>query len=208
MALPTSVDQYMLDGCMRCKYGATPQCKVHTWQACLEALRGMALSHGLTETVKWGVPVYMHQNKNVLLISALKGYCLLSFFDGVQLKDPHAILEKSGENSNIWRIVKFTTLSQIESQESAIHDLIKQAIAITASGKKSIKPPPPTIELPEELKLQFKKNKPLEKAFFALTPGRQRGYLLFFSSAKQTATRIARIEKSIPSILAGKGYME
>lgn len=208
MALPTTVDQYMLDGCMRCKYGATPQCKVHTWQDCLEALRGIVLSHSLTETVKWGVPAYMYQNKNVLLISALKGYCMLSFFDGVQLNDPHKILEKSGENSNIWRILKFTALTQIESKESAIHELIKQAIEHTASGKKSIKPPPSSIELPDELKLQFKKNKALEKAFFALTPGRQRGYLLFFTSAKQSATRTNRIEKSIAAILAGKGYME
>ncbi len=208
MALPTTVDQYLTVGCMRCKLGGTPQCKVHTWQAELEALRTLALSHSLTETIKWGVPVYTLNNKNVLVVSALKAYCMISFFEGALLNDPKKLLSKAGEHSQAARLIQFTSLEQILKQEATLHNLIKQAIENAKAGKKSEKTNDSTPAPPAELLQQFKKNKSLEKAFYALTPGRQRGYLLYFTSAKQSATITARIEKFIPKILSGKGQLD
>ena len=208
MALPTTVDQYLTTGCMRCKLGGTPQCKVHKWTEGLEALRTLALQSGLTETIKWGVPVYTLNNKNILVISALKDYFMLSFFEGALLTDTKQLLSKAGEHSQAARLVKFTTLSEVLLHQETLHDLVQQAIENTRSGKKSEKTKESTPALPNELLQAFQKNRALEKAFYALTLGRQRGYLLHFTSAKQAATRTSRIEKCTPKILEGKGFQE
>lgn len=208
MALPTTVDQYLTFGCMRCKLGGTPQCKVHKWTEGLEALRTLALQSGLTETIKWGVPVYTLNNKNILVISALKDYFMLSFFEGALLTDTKQLLSKAGEHSQAARLVKFTTLSEVLLHQETLHGLVQQAIENTRLGKKSEKTKESTPALPNELLQAFQKNRALEKSFYALTPGRQRGYLLHFTSAKQAATRNSRIQKCTPKILEGKGFQE
>lgn len=201
------VDHYLIDGCMRCKYGATPQCKVNTWRIELETLRQLLLESELTEDVKWSVPCYTLNNKNVVILTAFKDYACLSFFKGALMKDKEGLFEKHGESSQVFRLLKFTSPDQIVKQKKVIATYLKEAIEIEKSGKKvelvkNLEP------IPEELLEMFKKMPDLKKAFFALTPGRQRGYIIHFSQPKQATTRIGRIEKQIQKIMAGKGFFD
>lgn len=197
------VDQYLIDGCMRCKYGGTPQCKVNDWKEELVMLRHIVLDSGLTEEIKWGVPVYTHNGKNVVTVSALKDYAAIGFFKGVLLTDSQKILSQQG-NLQSDRLVKFTDVHQINKLEDVLKTYIAEAIAIEESGKKvEFKKNPEPI--PEELLQVFENDPALEKAFFALTPGRQRGYIIYFSQPKQAQTRLGRIEKYKQQILNGVG---
>ena len=198
------VDQYLLDGCMRCKYGGTPKCKVNNWINELEELRKIVIKSGLVEELKWGMPCYTSNNKNILMISAFKDYACISFFKGVLLKDKEKLLVAHGENSQSVRIIKYTNSDQIIQQTRLIKTYIKEAIEIEKLGLK-IEHRNNELVLPEELINQFKKNARFKKAFNGLTPGRQRAYNLFFSAAKQAATRETRIEKYKKQILDGKG---
>lgn len=203
-----NVDLYFIDGCLRCKFGATPACKVNTWIDVLESMRIILLESKLEETCKWGMPCYTYEGKNVAMIAAFKESCTISFFKGVLLKDPKNILSAAGEDSQVYRQFRCTSVKEVTKNKSAIKDLLKQAIEIERSGAKV---PLKKIEehpVPEELKARFKKQPALEKAFKALTPGRQRGYLIHISQAKQAATRLARIERCIPAIFEGKGLNE
>jgi uncharacterized protein YdeI (YjbR/CyaY-like superfamily) len=198
------VDKYLLDGCMRCKWGATPQCKVHSWRTELETLRQIALESSLTEEIKWGVPCYTLAGKNVVMISALKDYVCMSFFKGILLQDVHQIFTKQGENSQVWRILKYTQLEQIVAHSKLIKAYITEAIEVEKSGQKievqkNIEP------LPEELLLVFEDEPALQKAFYALTVGKQRGYIIYFSQPKQATSRFNRIEKCKAKILNGEG---
>lgn len=198
------VDQYLLEGCGRCSLGGTPDCKVHSWQDELKHLRRIVLDCGLTEELKWKVPCYTYQGQNVLMVSAFKDYACISFFKGSLLKDTQAVLEKPGENSQAVRLWKFTDATRIVKMEATIRTYIFEAIEIEKAGLKvKFKNSPEPIL--EELLVKFKLNPELKKAFEALTPGRQRGYILYFSGAKQSATRTARIEKHSEAILIGKG---
>ena len=131
----SKVDKYLIDGCMRCKYGGTPQCKVLNWVEELELLRQIVLETGLTEEIKWGVPVYTHNGKNVVTINALKGSANIGFFKGVLLTDPHKILQQQG-NLQSDRIIKFTNSKDIEKVKDALKEYILEAIVIEESGKK------------------------------------------------------------------------
>lgn len=202
-----NVDQYLIDGCLRCKYGATPQCKVNRWRSELETLRAIVLQTGLTEEIKWGMPCYTDKGKNIVTVSAFKEYACLSFFKGALLKDALGILQKHGENSQSFRTLKFTDVSQILPLTETILAYIQEAIAIEQSGQK-ISYKPQSTPIPEELLTAFTEDEGFERAFKALTPGRQRGYILHFSQAKQSTTRINRIEKSKEAILLGKGLNE
>ena len=197
------VDQYLLNGCMRCKYGGTPQCKVHLWTTELQLLRRILLQTELTEEIKWGVPVYTYQGKNVVTISALKGAATIGFFKGVLLKDPHHILSQQG-NIQSARMIRFTQANDILQKESVLKAYIQEAIALEASGQKVIltKNPEP---LPPELLEAFENDPAFRKAFFALTPGRQRGYIIHFSQPRQSQTRLGRIEKYKAQIMNGEG---
>ncbi len=198
------VDQYLIDGCMRCKFGGTSACKVHNWQIELATLRQIILESGLTEEVKWGVPCYTFVQKNILLISALKNYCCLSFFKGSLLKDTHNILLKQGENSQIARIIKYNNTAQIVEQQAIIKKYILEAIELEKTEQKvTLKETPQP--LPDELLHKFSELNGLKQAFFALTPGRQRGYIIYFSQPKQSQSRINRIEKCVEKILNGEG---
>jgi uncharacterized protein YdeI (YjbR/CyaY-like superfamily) len=190
-------------GCMRCKFGGTPACKVHKWTEILEYLRQIALESGLKEEVKWGAPVYTHQGKNIIAIGALKNFATLGFFKGVLLRDPEGILQQQG-NLQSDRIVKFTQVEDVERLESTLREYIKEAVAIEESGQKVTfqKNPEP---IPEELLEAFDAAPVFRNAFYQLTPGRQRGYIIHFSQPKQASTRTSRIERYKEQILAGIG---
>ncbi|MFY0673015.1 MAG: DUF1801 domain-containing protein [Bacteroidia bacterium] len=199
------VDNYLVEGCMRCELGATPNCKVHKWPKELVRLREIANNCGLTETFKWSVPTYTSNGKNVLIIAAFKHFASIEFFKGALLKDDNKLLKTPGENSQAGRRLQFTSISEIENREDIIKAYILEAIEIEKSGakieyKKELPP------FPQELLDRFGFEPEYKKAFEALTPGRQRGYLIHFSQPKSAAAKLRRIEKMKPLIFAGKGW--
>lgn len=202
------VDHYFTDGCGRCPLGGTPECKVHNWTEQLRYLRNLILECGLTEELKWGVPCYTWKNKNILILAAFKDYCSISFFKGSLLQDTASLLDKPGENTQGARMLKFTELTEIAPLEPAIKAYIFEAIEIESAGLKVDYKQKEELVYPEELKVRLAADQALNAAFEALTPGRKRGYILHFNGAKQAKTRETRIEKCIPKILAGKGWME
>jgi uncharacterized protein YdeI (YjbR/CyaY-like superfamily) len=201
--LNPGVDKYLIDGCMRCKYGGTPLCKVNNWREELEMLRQIVLETGLKEEIKWGAPVYTHQGKNIISVAALKQSANIGFFKGVLLSDDHKILNQQG-NLQSDRIIRFTRLEEIKKLESTLKSYISEAISIEENGQKVTfqKNPEP---IPEELLQVFEQDAILKKAFYALTPGRQRGYIIYFSQPKVPQTRMGRIEKYRQQILNGIG---
>lgn len=198
------VDNYLKSGCGRCPLGGTPECKVHNWTGELRLLRDIVLESGLTEEVKWGAPCYTLDGKNVVMISALKEKCVLSFMKGGAMDDPHNLLEKPGPNSRIGRIISFTNQDSIIQNATLLAEYIAQAIDLEKRGV--VVPKSQEMEpLPEELEAFFEEDSIFQDAFYKLTPGRQRGYILHFSQPKQSKTRISRIEKHLPNILNGIG---
>lgn len=203
--MKSEVDLYLEEGCGRCSYYQTPQCKVHSFPNELRELRKIVLETELQEEYKWSQPCYVLGKKNVLIITAFKNYAAISFFKGSLLNDPEGLLVKPGESSQAGRFLKFTSVKEIRNQLPQIRDFINQAIEIERSGKKvEFKKNPEPV--PAELKAKFKEMPDLKKAFEALTPGRQRGYIIHFSQPKKPETRISRIEKCIPKIMDGKGF--
>lgn len=179
--------------------------KSKNWKEELTKLRSIVLSCGLIEEVKWYQPCYSFNGTNLIILGSFKEFCTLSFFKGVLLKDKQKILEFAGENTQSAKIVKFTNVNKINELETTLKDYINEMIELEKSGAKVTFKKIEEQKLPEELEGIFNQDKDFENAFKALTPGRQRAYLLHFSSAKQSATRIARIEKVKPQIFAGKG---
>lgn len=202
------VDHYLAEGCGRCPLGGTPNCKVHNWPEELKALRTIVLDCGLQEELKWGVPVYTFQKKNIVVVAALKEYCSLSFFKGSLLSDTSNILSQPGENTQSARLIRFTNVKEIVKLKSILKAYIFEAMEIEKAGLKVAFKKAEDYSIPEEFQNKLKLMPALKKAFDALTPGRQKSYLLHFSQAKQTKTREARIEKCIPQILKGKGFNE
>ena len=179
--------------------------KAGKWQSAFEKLRNIAVSTELTEDLKWGCPCYTYQEKNIFLIHGFKDYCALLFFKGALMKDPEQILVQQTENVQSARQIRFADLHQISDLENSIRKYIFNAVEIEESGAKVEMKPTRAFEMPEEFRQKMETDAVLKTAFEALTPGRQRAYLLYFSSAKQSKTRESRIEKYIPEILAGKG---
>jgi uncharacterized protein YdeI (YjbR/CyaY-like superfamily) len=206
IALNSQVDKYLIDGCMRCKYGGTPQCKVNNWREELELLRQIVLETGLTEEIKWGVPVYTYNQKNVVSVAALKENATIGFFKGVLLNDKHKILQQQG-NLQSERIIKFTQKNEIIKWKDVLKSYILEAIDVEKSGKKVNfrKNPEP---IPDELLEAFENEPGLKKAFYNLTPGRQRGYIVYFSQPKQSKTRTNRIAKYKQKIFDGVGLYD
>ena len=194
-------------GCGRCSLVGTPECKVKTWNEELHELREIILKNEVKEERKWGVPCYTDNGKNIILLSALKDSATVSFLKGSLIDDVHGLLIAPGKNSQSARYMKFTSVKEIKKAKPIIVDYIKQAVEIEGTGKKVAfkKEDDP---IPEELSIAFKKQPELKTAFYALTPGRRRGYLLHFNQAKQSATRESRIQKCIPLILEGKGLQD
>ena len=178
--------------------------KLKTWKAEMEALRAILHAFPLTEELKWGKPCYTFENSNIIIIQGFKEYCGLLFFKGALLKDAKGLLVKPGENTQGGRLIKFKTVQEITKLKAPIKSYIKEAIEVEKLGLK-IEPMEKELVLPDELLAIFKKNAPFKKAFNALTPGRQRAYNMFFTAAKQSATREIRIEKYKKQILDGKG---
>jgi uncharacterized protein YdeI (YjbR/CyaY-like superfamily) len=178
--------------------------KVKNWQAEMKALRAMLIEFPLTEELKWGKPCYAFENSNIIIIQGFKEYCGLLFFKGALLKDAKGLLVKPGENTQGGRLLKFTSVQEINKLTTTIKSYIKEAIEVEKKGLK-IEPINTELVLPEELLVQFKKSASFKKAFNALTPGRQRAYNMFFTAAKQAATRETRIEKYKDQIMSGKG---
>ncbi|MCE8013219.1 YdeI/OmpD-associated family protein [Billgrantia desiderata] len=175
------------------------------WHDERKRLRAIALSCQLTESVKWGKLCYSAENGNVAMIFGMKDYCALGFFKGSLLKDPERILVAPGEHSQAMRQARFTQLSEIEAQSDVLEAYLLEAIALEKAGAKMDFNEKHELAYPAELQTALDGNAALKAAFEALTPGRQRGYILHFSGAKQSSTRASRIEKCMLDILAGKG---
>jgi uncharacterized protein YdeI (YjbR/CyaY-like superfamily) len=181
--------------------------KAKDWQEEFEKLRMIILDCGLNEELKWGCPCYTFQKKNVVLIHGFKEYCALLFFKGALLKDSKGILIQQSENVQSARQVRFTGVREITKMETVLKAYIYEAVEVEKAGLKVDLKKTEAYPVPEEFKkkLSAKGGAALKTAFAALTPGRQRGYLLYFSAPKQSKTRDSRIENSISKILKGKG---
>lgn len=175
------------------------------WKKEYGKLRSIVLDCGLTEELKWGVPCYTFQNSNIVLIHGFNDYCALLFHKGVLLKDTNNILIQQTKNVQSARQIRFTNLKEIMDKEAVLKAYIFEAIEVEKAGLKVKMKKPKDFKMPDELKKKLDDNPGLKTAFEALTPGRQRGYLLYFSQAKQSKTRESRIEKHIPKIFEGKG---
>lgn len=175
------------------------------WQQEYEKLRKIVLECDLTEELKWGCPCYTFEKRNIVLIHGFKEYCALLFVKGALLKDPKGILIQQTENVQSARQVRFTSAREIVKMKGTLKAYIREAIAAEKSGLKVSLKKTSQFAMPEEFKGKLDEVPALKKAFKALTPGRQRGYLLYFSQPKQSKTRQARVEKSVPQILNGKG---
>jgi uncharacterized protein YdeI (YjbR/CyaY-like superfamily) len=179
--------------------------KAKTWHDEFEQLRSIVLDCGLTEELKWGQPCYTFEKKNIVLIHGFKEYCALLFFKGALLKDPKSILIQQTENVQAARQIRFTNVREIVKMKRVLKTYIYAAVEVEEAGLKVPLKKVTEYAMPEEFQKKLKKNAALKKAFYELTPGRQRGYLLYFSQAKQSKTRESRVEKSIKQILDGKG---
>jgi uncharacterized protein YdeI (YjbR/CyaY-like superfamily) len=178
------------------------------WQEEYERLRTIILDCGLEEELKWGCPCYTYETRNIVLIHGFKEYCALLFFKGALLSDIDGILIQQTKNVQVPRQVRFTNLKEIVRQERVLKSYIYEAIEVERAGLTIKLKKLSDYKIPEEFQAKLNKNRSLQKAFDALTPGRQKGYIFYFSQPKQSKTREARIEKCIPLILKGKGWNE
>lgn len=176
-----------------------------SWQDELTELRRICLDNRLEESMKWGKPCYSFQGGNVAITQPFTFCCALMFFKGVLLDDPAGLLKNVGERSRSAKRIEFFSVEEIKVQEPALIALIERAIEVELSGAKVDFEKDAEVEVPDELQVVLDTDPEFRTAFHALTPGRQRGYLLYFSDAKQSKTRSARIEKSAPRILEGLG---
>ncbi len=221
------VNAYFESGCGRCPKGGTPACKVHRWDRELALLRSWILETGLVEECKWGVPCYTQNGRNLVMLSALNDACVLSFLEGASLKDATGLLEKPGPNSVRDRVIRWRSWEALQGAEVVVKELLQQHIngnpsaqgvqsrKTKGSPKKESHSPEKgsgstegTPDYPLELQTFMQAHPDFAQAFEALTPGRRRGYLLHFSGAAQSTTRLRRIETSRPKVMAGKGMQE
>lgn len=179
--------------------------KAKNWKEEIEQLRSIVLECPLTEELKWGNPCYTHEDTNIVLIHVFKEYAALLFFKGALMKDAKGLLIQQTENTQAARQLRFTNVSEITKLKATIKAYIKDAIAVEKAGLKVEFKKTAEFNMPEEFQIRLDGMPALKKAFAALTPGRQKAYLLHFSAAKQSKTRESRVEKAIPQILDGKG---
>jgi uncharacterized protein YdeI (YjbR/CyaY-like superfamily) len=179
--------------------------KTQKWQEEMEKLRMIILDCGLTEELKWGKPCYTFQKSNIVIIQGFKDYCAIMFFKGVLLNDPNGILVKPGKNTQAGRQVRFTNVQEIVEMEPILKAYITEAIEVEKAGLKVKLKKTKDYPIPEEFQNKLDENPALKTAFEALTPGRQRAYLYYFSTPKQSKTKKSRVEKYIQHILNGKG---
>ena len=175
------------------------------WQEAISKLRNIVLGCGLLEELKWGCPCYSFEDANIVLIHVFKEYCALLLFKGALLKDSKGILVQQTKNVQSARQIRFSNNKEIASMAATLKTYIYEAIEVERAGLKVKLKKTAAYSIPEEFQKKLIKSAALKKAFDALTPGRQRGYLLYFSAAKQSGTRVSRIEKHIPNIMKGQG---
>lgn len=178
--------------------------RAKSWQAEIQKLRDILLGAGLDEEIKWGKPCYVYEGTNVAIIQPFKEHCALMFFKGALLEDTHKLLRSQGENTQSALRLEFR--SEAEVKKSVVDAYVRQAIAVEKQGLKVEFKAKQELELPSELQAALNKDAKLAKAFRALTPGRQRSYVMHIGAAKQPATRTARVLKCSPKILEGKGF--
>jgi uncharacterized protein YdeI (YjbR/CyaY-like superfamily) len=177
------------------------------WKAEIAAMRRVLARLAMKEECKWGKPTYTLDGKNIVIMQGFKEYFALGFFQGALLTDPKKVLVQLGQVQAA-RVMKFTSAKEITAKAATIKAYVREAIAIEKTGLR-VKPKKTTdYPVPEELSERFRKDARFKRAFAALTPGRQRGYLYHFAGAKQSATRAARIEKAVPAIFEGRGFLE
>ena len=179
--------------------------KATKWQKEYEKLRKIILDCGLIEELKWGCPCYTFENTNIVLIHGFKEYCALLFFKGALLNDPNGILIQQTKNVQSARQIRFTNIREIVKMEKILKAYVYEAIEVERAGLKVKLKKTSEFKVPEEFQKRLDKTATLKKAFDALTPGRQRAYIFYFSQPKQSKTRESRVEKLIPQILDGKG---
>lgn len=182
--------------------------KANNWQDEMELLRTILLDCGLEEDLKWGKPCYSFQNTNLTIIQPFKDYCALLFFNGALLNDPNNILVKPGENTQAGRQIRLTSLQELKKLKSTLTSYLYEAIEVEKAGLKVALKTTAEYPIPEEFQNKLDTMPALKKAFEALTPGRQRAYLMHFAAAKQSKTREARIESYLQRILSGKGIAD
>ena len=182
-------------------YFSTPK----KWQKEIQEMRAIALDCNLTETFKWGHPCYTLNNNNIVLIHEFKSYCAYLFFKGALIQDEKGLLIQQSENVQAARQIRFTHVDEIIKLKKVLKAYIFEAIAIEKAGLKVALKETAAYTIPEEFQQVLDKQKKVHKAFYTLTPGRQRAYLLHFAAPKQSKTRVARIEKCLPLILSGLG---
>ena len=181
---------------------------VKKWREELTVLRSIVMDSGLGEELKWGAPCYVHEQANVIIIQGFKDYFALLFFKGALMKDPEDLLRKPGENTQSGRQIRMTSMDEMLGQEEVLRAYIQHAIEVEKAGEKVAVKKTEEYAVPLELEESFAENSELQHAFYGLTPGRQRAYLLHFAEAKQSVTRKARIEKYMQRILNGKGILD
>lgn len=207
MAMITDAQDFFTMGCGRCARFATPDCSTRFWIDGLQDLRRICLDVGLNETVKWAHPTYMHAGRNIAIIGALRGDFRLSFMNPALVNDTQGVLEPLGPNSQTPGTLRFTHVGQVLPMEPVIRAYLRQLMDHAEAGTK----PPKVVrevDMPDELAEALDADAELADAFHALTPGRQKSYMFNINQARQSATRLARIEKFRDKIIAGKGAME
>jgi len=207
MAMITDPDDFFTKGCGRCDRFATPDCSTRLWIEDLNRLRRICLDMGLEETVKWAHPCYMHAGRNIAILGAFRTDFRLSFMNAGLLKDTAGVLEPQGPNSQTPSMIRFTAVGQVGELEPVIRAYLQQLMDHADAGVKAPKLER-EIDMPDELTEALDADPELAEAFQALTPGRRRSYMFDLNQAKQSATRVARIEKFRDKIIAGKGAME
>jgi uncharacterized protein YdeI (YjbR/CyaY-like superfamily) len=177
------------------------------WKAEIAEMRRVLAGLGMKEQRKWGQPTYTMDGKNIVIIQGFKEYFALGFFQGALLKDPRKVLVQLGQ-VHAGRVMKFTSAKEIRAKAATIKAYVRKAIAVEKAGLRMKPKTTSDYPVPEELSERFRRDPRFKRAFEALTPGRQRSYLYHFASAKQSSTRTARIEKVMPAILEGRGFLE
>jgi uncharacterized protein YdeI (YjbR/CyaY-like superfamily) len=177
------------------------------WEAEIAEMQRILAGFGMTEECKWGKPTYTVDGKNVVILQGFKEYFALGFFQGALLKDPNKALVQLGQVQAA-RVMKFTSVKAITAKAATIKAYVREAIAVEKAGLRVERKQASDFPVPEELTARFRTDPAFQRAFEALTPGRQRGYLCHFAGAKQSATRAARIEKAMPAIFEGRGFQE
>lgn len=203
----TDIEDYFSRGCGRCGRFDTPDCSARQWARGLATLREICLSEGLSETVKWGHPCYMHAGRNIALIGALRGDFRLSFFNAALLAGGGGLLERQGPNTQHPDMISFTSDGKPVEMEEAIRSLLREAMEHAAAGRLPLKEER-GLELPPELVDALDCDPELAEAFHRLTPGRQRSYVINLASTKNPDTRNARISRFRAKIIEGKGAAE